>query len=161
MTRPDERRDSHDAPAENTSDPHGNTLPFRRNPRRADMTLERINTDPPGSTEDRHQRTLHDPDNTPAHTDDEQDAMVIPLRRQAPDGEVEKWPKTVPDQEVWCYDQKRTRGRDRRFSGRINRVCGAEGDRLRGELTGVICDLLHWAAEQHYPDESTQDGEAA
>lgn len=92
----------------------------------------------------------------PAHTD-ENGGVVVPLPRKPPDDDVENLPEIATDQAIWWYDQKRKRGGDRRFSGHINRIGGAEGERLRGELAAVIRDLLRWAAEQQSHDESTED----
>jgi hypothetical protein len=102
----------------------------------------------------------HDNDGDDHHNG--QDAVVIPLPRYAPDNDVENLPKTGSDQPVWWYDQKRKRGGDRRYSGYVNHIHGAEGERLRGEFAAVIGELLDWAAQQiqNQPD-SIEDGEAA
>jgi hypothetical protein len=93
--------------------------------------------------------------------DSDRDAVVIPLPRQAPDDYLEDLLQTDSDQQVWWYDQKRKRG-DRRYSGHVNHIHGAEGERLRGEFAAVIGELLDWAAQQvqNQPD-STENGEAA
>ncbi|MEV0049041.1 hypothetical protein AB0H34_00910 [Saccharopolyspora shandongensis] len=89
----------------------------------------------------------HTPDNEPDHSTsvDDHTASIIPLPRRAPDDNL---PETGTDQPFWRYDQKRTRGDDHRFTGRVTRVGGAEGERLRGELADVIGDLLRWARSQ-------------
>lgn len=108
-----------------------------------------------------HQNTPHEPDHNDTGGCHDHEGVVVPLPRKAPDDEVENLPVIASEQAVWWYDQNRKRGGDRRFSGHINRIGGAEGERLRGELAAVIRDLLHWAAEQQSRDESTEDGEAA
>jgi len=55
-------------------------------------------------------------------------------------------PKTHPDQAVWRYDTYRERGRVRQYSGHVTYLSGAAGERLRGDLTAAIHDLLEWAA---------------
>ena len=94
--------------------------------------------------------------------DSDHDAVVIPLPRQAPDDYLESLHQTGSDQPVWWYDQEWKRGGDRRYSGHVNHIHGAEGERLRGEFAAVIDELLDWAAQQiqNQPD-SRQDGEAA
>ena len=75
--------------------------------------------------------------------------------------------KTDHDQGGWWYDHTQQQGGARRFSGHVNHVGGAEGERLRAELATVIRDLLEWAAEHSHTAEqpsrveSTEDGEAA
>lgn len=100
-------------------------------------------------------------DNAPDNPGDDRDAVVIPLPRKAPDDDIENVPQTGSDQPVWWYDQRRKRGGDRRYSGHVNHVHGAEAERLRSELADVIRDLLDWAAQQQTGDHSTEDGEAA
>ncbi|HEX5401751.1 MAG TPA: hypothetical protein VFX16_05560 [Pseudonocardiaceae bacterium] len=92
--------------------------------------------------------------------EDDHDAVVIPLPRNASDDYLEDLPQSGSDQPVWWYDQERKHGGDRRFSGHINHVYGAEAERLRGQLADVISELLDWAARQSH-NESTEDGEAA
>lgn len=86
--------------------------------------------------------------------------VLIPQPRQAPDDDGQNLPITTSDQVVWWYDQTRKCGGNRRFSGHVNLIGGAEGDRLRSDLSAVIRDLLQWSAEQ-YRDQSTEDGETA
>lgn len=93
--------------------------------------------------------------------DSDRDAPVIPPPRQAPDDHLEDLAQTSSDQPIWWYDQKRKRGGDRRYSGHVNHVHGAEGERLRGEFAAVIGDLLEWAAQQvQNQSDSIADGEA-
>lgn len=109
-----------------------------------------------------HTNTPHEPHDNDTGTGNDHEGVVVPLPRKAPDDDVENLPKTGHEQDVWCYDQQQKRVRSRRFSGHINRVGGAEGQRLRGELAAVIRDLVYWAAEQpSRDDESIEDGEAA
>lgn len=49
---------------------------------------------------------------------------------------------------VWSYCQKRRGSAERRYVGRVARVGGAEGMRLRGDLAAVVADLLTWASDQ-------------
>jgi hypothetical protein len=100
-------------------------------------------------------------DDTPDNADDDRDAIVIPLPRKAPDDDVENLPHTGSEQPVWWYEQERERGCDRRYSGHVNHIRGAEAERLRGQLADVIRDLLDWVAGQPTGDQSTEDGEAA
>lgn len=102
----------------------------------------------------------HNPGNSSGDQDNDQDSVVIPLPRFVPDNDIESLPKTGLDQPVWWYDQQRKRGSDRRYSGHVNRIHGAEAERLRGQLTDVIGDLLDWTARQSN-DQFTEDGEAA
>lgn len=104
---------------------------------------------------------MYDRNNTPDDHDDNQDAVVIPLPRKAPDDDIGNLHQTGLSQPVWWYDQTRKRGGDRHFSGLVNHVHGAEAERLRGELAEVVRELLAWAAEQQSGDHSTEDGESA
>lgn len=104
---------------------------------------------------------MHHHDNTPDNHDDDRDAVVIPLPRQAPDDDIENLPQIGSDQPVWWYNQGRKRGGDRRYSGYVNHIHGAEAERMRGELAQAIQELLNWAADQQSGDHSTEDGEAA
>lgn len=111
-----------------------------------------------------HHNCPDEPDHDHPQGGDDGDGVVIPPPRSAADDDVDNLPETGPDQPVWWYHQTRTRGGDRRFSGRINRVGGVEGEWLRGELAAVIRELLDWAADhsrEQSDTESTEDGEAA
>lgn len=44
------------------------------------------------------------------------------------------------------YEPAWLRGRRRRYNGYVEWVGGAEGKRLRGDLTATVRDLLDWAA---------------
>lgn len=101
---------------------------------------------------------MHAHDSNP---DDQENAIVIPLPRKAPDDDIENLPQIGPDQPVWRYNQSRKRGVERRYSGYINHIQGAEAERLRGELAQVVQELLDWAAQQQSDQHSTEDGEAA
>ncbi|MDX8035843.1 hypothetical protein SK803_37075 [Lentzea sp. BCCO 10_0856] len=84
------------------------------------------------------------------------DAIVVPLPRKAPDGDIEIPPHAIPEQVVWRYDGTGKRTQNWTFSGDVRYVSGAEGDRLHGELNAVIHDLLDWAMTQEraeQPDE--------
>jgi hypothetical protein len=54
------------------------------------------------------------------------------------------------------YDQTWKRGKRRRYNGFVERIDGAEGDRLRGDLAAAVRDLLDWAT-QHTRDQHTRD----
>ncbi|MFC4859498.1 hypothetical protein [Actinophytocola glycyrrhizae] len=43
------------------------------------------------------------------------------------------------------YDQTWKRGKRRHYNGFVERVGGAEGERLRQDLTAALRDLLDWA----------------
>src|SRR5690606_41172415 len=103
---------------------------------------------------------MHALNNIPDNADDDRDAVVIPLPRNAPDNDIENLPETGSDQPVWWYDQRRKRGEDRHYSRHVNHIYGTEAERVRGELADVIRDLLDWAAQQS-GDPSTEDGEGA
>ncbi|MGP4018813.1 hypothetical protein [Saccharopolyspora sp. 5N708] len=103
-----------------------------------------------------HHRTPDEPDDQPPSTDDHA-APIVPLPCTAPDDHIEQLPETGPDQPVWQYDPKRTRGNARHFTGHVTRVGGAEGQRLRGELADVIGDLLRWARTQHHGEDRDAD----
>lgn len=66
-------------------------------------------------------------------------------------------PEADSDDTVWWYHQKRRGGNIRDYSGRITYVGGAEGQRIRQDLTAVIAKLLIWATEHDLP----QDKDAA
>ena len=48
------------------------------------------------------------------------------------------------------YDQTWKRGKRRYYTGFVERVAGAEGERLREELAAVLRDLLDWAARHDH-----------
>lgn len=102
----------------------------------------------------------HGPNNGPDNGDTP--FVGIPSPRPAPDNHMENLPKTGPPQPVWWYDQPRKRGNNLRYTGHVTRIGGAEGDRIRGELTAIIRDLLDWATQQADAEstpESRQDGD--
>lgn len=101
---------------------------------------------------------MHAHDSNP---DDKENAVVIPLPRKAPDDDIENLPQIGHGQPVWRYNQDRKRGVERRYSGYISHIHGADAERLRGELAQVVQELLDWAAQQQSGDHSTEDGEAA
>lgn len=60
----------------------------------------------------------------------------------------------------WHYEQRDARGTKRAYVGYVRYVDGAAGDRLRGELAGVIRDLLDWAnTARHCESEETEQDE--
>ena len=57
--------------------------------------------------------------------------------RPAPDNKSENLPKTIPgDDAEWWYDQKAKdkRGKDRRYTGYVQRIGGTAGEKIRSEL---------------------------
>lgn len=48
----------------------------------------------------------------------------------------------------WSYGQRRRGNADRRYVGRVSRIGGAEGERLRVDLAAIVADMLAWAADQ-------------
>lgn len=48
----------------------------------------------------------------------------------------------------WSYRQHRRGNADRQYVGRVIRIGGVEGERLRSNLAATIADLLVWATEQ-------------
>ncbi|MFJ4790050.1 hypothetical protein [Streptomyces sp. NPDC088794] len=55
-------------------------------------------------------------------------------------------PDIPSEQAIWQYDGRSERGRVRRYFGHVTYLGGAEGERLQGDLTAAIHDLLVWAA---------------
>jgi len=82
--------------------------------------------------------------------------VVIPLGQSFVNLDAEH-PETESDETVWWYHQKCRGGNIRDYSGRITYVGGAEGQRIREDLTAVIAKLLKWATER----DLTQDKDAA
>ncbi|WP_194835938.1 hypothetical protein [Nocardia sp. XZ_19_369] len=70
-------------------------------------------------------------------------------------------PETLEENPAWIYDQRRKRGDDRHYSGRILYIHGSEGERFRGELAEVVRDLLEWAIRQQDNEHFIEDSEAA
>jgi hypothetical protein len=83
-------------------------------------------------------------------------AVVVPLQQSFINLDAQP-PETGSDDTVWWYHQKRRGGSIRDYSGRITYVGGAEGQRIRQDLTAVLAGLLTWAAEHSLP----QDRDAA
>lgn len=57
------------------------------------------------------------------------------------------WPENGLVEPEFRYDQTWIRGKRRRYNGFVERVGGAEGERLREDLAAAIRDLLDWAAQ--------------
>jgi hypothetical protein len=83
-------------------------------------------------------------------------AVVIPFGQSFVNLDAHH-PETGSDETVWWYHQKRRGGNIRDYSGRITYVGGAEGQRIREDLTAVLAKLLKWATEHDLP----QDKDAA
>jgi hypothetical protein len=92
------------------------------------------------------------------------DRMVWP--RPAPDSNPGNLPKPIPDDAEWWYDQKARgeRGKNRRYTGHVQRIGGTAGEKIRAELAAIIRDLLEWAQQQQEDaasqNESREDGGA-
>jgi hypothetical protein len=78
-------------------------------------------------------------------------AVVIPFRQSCINLDAQR-PETAFNHPVWWYRQKRRGGNVQDCSGRITYVGGAEGQRIREDLTAVIAKLLTWAAEHDLPE---------
>jgi hypothetical protein len=76
----------------------------------------------------------------------EDGAVVIPSGQSVVSLDAQP-PETDSDDTVWWYHQKGRGGNIRNYSGRITYVGGAEGQRIRQDLTAVIAKLLTWATE--------------
>jgi hypothetical protein len=61
-------------------------------------------------------------------------------------GQTEDVANTPREQALWSYAGYSEHGRDLTFTGHVTYLGGAAGERLRGELSVVIRDLLIWAA---------------
>jgi hypothetical protein len=99
-------------------------------------------------------------ENDPGNNRDDGDwaHLGIPSPRPAADDDMGSLPEIVSGDPVWRYDQPRTRGRNNRhYRGHIDRIGGAEGDRLGGSLAAIIRDLLDWA-KRRTENESREDG---
>lgn len=64
---------------------------------------------------------------------------------------------TPPEQVSWTYTGSSERGRALHFSGHVTYLGGAEGERLRGELSAVMGDLLRWAVVARNAAEDLSD----
>jgi hypothetical protein len=73
--------------------------------------------------------------------------QVVPFPRKPPDNAI---PTTElnPDAAGVTYDRTDERRPGWVFTGQVEYVGGAEGDRMRAQLAAVIRDLLEWAADQ-------------
>lgn len=58
------------------------------------------------------------------------------------------------------YDQTWLRGQRRRYHGHVERIGGAEGERLREDLAAVVRDLLDWATQHDDRDDPESGTEA-
>lgn len=83
-------------------------------------------------------------------------AVVIPFGQSFINLDAQH-PETGSDETVWWYHQKRRARNSRDYSGRITYVGGAEGQRIRRDVTAAIAKLLTWATEHDLP----QDKDAA
>jgi hypothetical protein len=89
----------------------------------------------------------------------ERDGPVVPRPRPTPDDHPENLPDIGADQQIWQDNQTGKRGKQRRVTGHVTRIGGAEGERLRGELATIIRDLLNWAAQQSNDTQSGDDSD--
>lgn len=95
----------------------------------------------------------------PPDSADDQHASAIPLPRQPLDENVDGLPHVGTAEPGWHYAQKPARGSHRRYCGYVRYVDGAEAQRLREILPDIIRELLDWAAQQQFDDQSTEDTE--
>lgn len=70
---------------------------------------------------------------------------VSPWKRQEDVPRIETDSPT--EQPSWSYTGRSERGRARHFTGHVTTLGGAAGERLRGELSVAVRELLRWAAE--------------
>lgn len=119
----------------------------------------------------------HEPDNQPQHRSPRQpdhpsgmDAVQIPAPRsplddqpditappqQPPQHQVDTLPENGLVEPEFRYDQTWKRGKRRHYNGFVERVGGAEGERLREDLAAAVRDLLDWAT-QHAETQTTCD----
>lgn len=61
-------------------------------------------------------------------------------------GTADSAPNTPSEQAPWAYTGHSERGRALEITGHITYLGGTAGERLRGELSTVVLDLLRWAA---------------
>lgn len=108
---------------------------------------------------------MHSHDQTEDDPIGDQDAVVIPLARKAPDSNRDNpsadFAETRYTQPVWSYSQRGKRQRERQFFGHVSYLHGTQAERLRGELADVTGRLLDWAGQQQSGDHSTENGAAA
>jgi hypothetical protein len=89
----------------------------------------------------------------------------MPRPRPVPDNDGEHLPDTIFGEAEWWYYQRAQgkRGKDRRYTGRVQRIGGSAGEKIRAELAATIRDLLEWAKQQQddaAERESSTDGRA-
>lgn len=83
--------------------------------------------------------------------DQTESGRVVSFPRKADDIEIPT-PETMPNAVESTYN--RTEGRSGwAFTGQVEYVGGAEGERMRTQLAAVLRDLLEWAAEQGRDDD--------
>jgi hypothetical protein len=81
---------------------------------------------------------------------------VVPFPRKPADDAIPSR-KGIPGADGSTYNRPDERQPGWGFTGQVEYVGGAEGDRMRAQLADVIRDLLEWAANQS----RDQDREAA
>lgn len=79
-----------------------------------------------------------------------QDLNAVPPR-------LEHGANRPSDQTPWTYTGHNERGRARHFTGHVTSLGGAAGERLQGELSVVIRDLLRWAAQARNAAEESSE----
>lgn len=110
----------------------------------------------------------HHPHNNDPGNDEEFGSVPfdrMPRPRPVPDNDSEHLPETIFGEPEWWYYQRAQgkRGKDRRYTGRVQRISGSAGEKIRAELTAAIRDLLEWAKQQQddaAEKESHTDGRA-
>lgn len=81
--------------------------------------------------------------------------MLTPPASYTDEGQYDGLADERPD---WRYNQPSGRGHAMRYLGTVEKVGGAEGDRLCRELTAVLRDLLDWIADQEVIDGRLDNG---
>jgi hypothetical protein len=89
-------------------------------------------------------------------SDPAESGQVLPFPRKPPDNAIPT-PELNPDATGSTYNRPDERRPGWTFTGQVEYVGGAEGDRMRAQLADVIRQLLEWAAGQS----QDQDREAA
>lgn len=126
---------------------------------------KKVSADPDSTSDNNHHNI--DPENTGENTEYGSVPFDrMPRPRPVPDNESENLPETIFGEAEWWYYQRAQgkRGKDRRYTGRVQRVSGSAGEKIRAELAATIRDLLEWAKQQQddaaAEKESHTDGRA-
>lgn len=109
---------------------------------------------PPSAIGTAHHRQIqHEEKGEFRPADHTEPGRVVPFLRKADDIAIPT-PETIPGAVESTYNQTEGRSRSRwAFTGQVEYVGGAEGERMRTQLAAVLRDLLEWAAEQGRDDD--------